>query len=298
MQIVKYYAAKDSRIEIINFQTNKGIGIARNAGLKVATGKYVVCVDPDDYIESNMLELAYNKLEETGFDSVWINMRLFSNSNQCFIKKNYCRKLSEGVVNITPENMNYFPVNAWNKVYRNDFIKKHNVVWSDGLIYEDLEFYYRFYTKSQKIYFIDKALYVYRIRNNSISNEKFIEKNRADIFEAIERIYVYLNDAKIFADYKNTLIGTLVQSIERSYNTNSVISAIVACLKKINFPDSYEKSDNYDFLKYFITYSRSSQLIRLFYKYHYLLIFWLVKVIPNKKYRIRFRNKYRKYVFR
>ncbi|MCA6070609.1 MAG: glycosyltransferase [Endomicrobium sp.] len=55
MQIVKYYAAKDSRMEIINFQTNKGLGIARNAGLKVATGKYVACVDPDDYIESNML---------------------------------------------------------------------------------------------------------------------------------------------------------------------------------------------------------------------------------------------------
>ncbi|MCA6072312.1 MAG: glycosyltransferase [Endomicrobium sp.] len=46
---------KTVRIEIIDFQTNKSLGIARNARLKVATGKCVACVDPDDYIESNML---------------------------------------------------------------------------------------------------------------------------------------------------------------------------------------------------------------------------------------------------
>ena len=54
-QICDQYAEKDSRIVVIH-QKNSGVSAARNAGLKVATGKYISFIDADDYIEFDMYE--------------------------------------------------------------------------------------------------------------------------------------------------------------------------------------------------------------------------------------------------
>ncbi|MDR3256278.1 MAG: glycosyltransferase [Endomicrobium sp.] len=304
MNIVKDYAANDTRIKIIKLETNKGPGTARNAGLKSALGRYISCIDPDDYVELNMLELAYTKLKETGFDSVWINIKVFDNNKKRLLKDDYYNKYynqyTYNTINITPNNINDFPVNSWNKLYSLDFIKKNNVTWSDRLLYEDLEFYYRFYTKSEKVYFIDIPLYVYRLRDNSIlQNEKMDNSNRKDIFKVIEKIYIYLNEEKIFEKYKNPFIGMLVQSIERSYNINYIMPTVIDLLKKIDFPCGYEKNDFHYFLKYFRKYSQSSKLKRFFYRCYYNFIYFiLTKTIPICKYRKKYRKKYKKYVFR
>ena len=49
------YAERDSRIRVIHRQ-NGGISAARNSGLEVATGEYVLFVDSDDYIHPDMVE--------------------------------------------------------------------------------------------------------------------------------------------------------------------------------------------------------------------------------------------------
>ncbi|GHT39998.1 hypothetical protein AGMMS49921_00540 [Endomicrobiia bacterium] len=84
MQIVKKYAQKDSRIHIVHLEINKGLGAARNTGLKMAGGKYIACIDSDDYVEPDMFKLSCNKLDETGFDSVWVNMKILTIKNNIF----------------------------------------------------------------------------------------------------------------------------------------------------------------------------------------------------------------------
>src|SRR6218665_1159229 len=49
------YAKEDNRIKVIH-QVNAGVSSARNAGLDIATGDYIIFVDPDDYIELNTYE--------------------------------------------------------------------------------------------------------------------------------------------------------------------------------------------------------------------------------------------------
>ena len=60
-QICDEYAKKDDRIIVIH-KANGGVSSARNAGIDIATGKYIGFVDPDDYIENNMYELMVNKI--------------------------------------------------------------------------------------------------------------------------------------------------------------------------------------------------------------------------------------------
>ena len=54
--ICEEYKRKDERIKMIT-QKNQGLSAARNAGLKDATGEYVIFIDSDDYIAENMLEI-------------------------------------------------------------------------------------------------------------------------------------------------------------------------------------------------------------------------------------------------
>lgn len=73
-EIMEQHAKKDSRIVTI-YQENKGVSAARNAGLKIAQGKYISFVDPDDYIESSFFEELIGLLEEKELDIACCNWR-------------------------------------------------------------------------------------------------------------------------------------------------------------------------------------------------------------------------------
>ncbi|MCI7728300.1 MAG: glycosyltransferase, partial [Bacteroidales bacterium] len=53
-KICDEYALKDTRIKVIH-QTNKGVSVARQVGIDNASGEYSIHIDPDDWVEPNML---------------------------------------------------------------------------------------------------------------------------------------------------------------------------------------------------------------------------------------------------
>ena len=67
LSILKEYANKDSRIKIIDKQ-NEGVSVARNTGIEVATGEYLIFVDSDDYLVENACEKALNTIEHNNSD--------------------------------------------------------------------------------------------------------------------------------------------------------------------------------------------------------------------------------------
>lgn len=137
INIVKTIAQKESRIKIIKHEKNKGLGPARNTGLDYVKGKYVIFLDSDDYFAlDNILELLYEKIEETNVDFV---MTDYDNWFDEYSEKAF----SSGFTNqVSLKNfdkvLNNFPIVAWGKLFNTNFIKNNNLKFIDtNDIHED-----------------------------------------------------------------------------------------------------------------------------------------------------------------
>jgi glycosyltransferase involved in cell wall biosynthesis len=77
-EILQEYAEQDDRIRIIYFKENKGVSVARNAGIEITQGEYLGFVDSDDYPELNFYEKLYSKIIINNADVAKGNYRYWS----------------------------------------------------------------------------------------------------------------------------------------------------------------------------------------------------------------------------
>lgn len=70
------YAQKDARIKVIH-KKNEGLGFARNAGLNLASGKFVSFLDSDDWVAPAMYETLYRVAEKMKCDTVYCSLQYY-----------------------------------------------------------------------------------------------------------------------------------------------------------------------------------------------------------------------------
>lgn len=92
---------------------------------------------------------------------------------------------------------------AWNKIYKREMILKTEAQFPEGLIYEDLEFFYKIIPFVNKTSYINKYFVHYIQRENSISNTQ-TEKN-ADIFKILQNIFDFYKEKNLYNEYKREL---------------------------------------------------------------------------------------------
>lgn len=74
LALCQKYAEQDLRIKVVD-KDNEGAGPARNAGLEIATGKYITFIDADDWLDENAYQLLLDKAEKTDTDLLLFGMR-------------------------------------------------------------------------------------------------------------------------------------------------------------------------------------------------------------------------------
>ena len=188
--ICQEYAQKDNRIIYIE-KENGGLSDARNVGLDKMTGSYVTFIDSDDWVESDYVEVLYNKLIEYRADIAVGNYCKFNESDSNFyfhISGNYFEKLYDNVsivdcLNDSNRLLNSALIVAWGKIYRKEIIS--NFRFPVGRVTEDAVFNLKILLSSKSIVYINKASYIDRVRSGSISNT-WDEKWVRDCIYAIE----------------------------------------------------------------------------------------------------------------
>lgn len=194
LSICKDYKNKDKRIKLIN-QENGGVSKARNKGLNIAKGEYIVFIDSDDYITKNYIEKLLNAAIETGADVVESNYIRIEDSGKIIEKsniKNYYSKNNYEINKGFLENI-FFKNMLWNKIFKKSVIK--NLKFKDYKTSEDFEFLVNVYLNTNIKVNIEDYLYYYVNRNGSICNQTFSEKTLDVIYarEEVFKLYKNLN---------------------------------------------------------------------------------------------------------
>lgn len=166
------YLARDERIRVVH-QANGGISSARNRGLALARGEYVIFIDGDDEIKPEMLSELFEALETTDSDFAMVRAYTIDDDGvinspvkadktlvRLITQEDYMRCLFE-------RNEFGFPV-VWNKLYRREVIEGMTFKSIDA---EDIEWTTRVTMRAEKISLIERPLYGYRLRPTSITRQ-------------------------------------------------------------------------------------------------------------------------------
>ena len=176
-KICDEYAEKDKRIKVIH-KENGGLPSARNAGLNVASGEYVAFVDSDDAIENNYLEELYKTIVEEKSDISFCKIARYNGIDTFDFKE----KLPDHSIDVNYKNEEFSNFakrfftqknNFFGSVCRSLFPKKvyTNVRFDEGIKKgaEDLVFTLNSLKHAEKLSFVDKELYKYRVNLSSVS---------------------------------------------------------------------------------------------------------------------------------
>ena len=192
--ILANYAKKDARIKIIT-QSNQGLSMARNNGLKQAIGEYIYILDSDDAIEPQLLEITVSLAEKYKASIVTFCFKrsyemdflpTFFDINK--IKpKIIANPLFQGC-----RGKNRISFSACNKLYKKEILD--GISFIPNIHFEDYPHTYAILAKKPKTVMINLPLYLYSINNESISNHKLTPKQIKDYHQGLSYIYdIYKN---------------------------------------------------------------------------------------------------------
>ena len=134
-KIIDEYAKKDNRIIALH-KENGGQASARNMGLDIARGKYIGFVDSDDWIESDMYESLYNKINKTNSDICICGRRAYNEDG----KLSNAINLQDEIIDFNKNNdkkhildkfFYSYTVVLWNQLYKKEIINDKNIRFED-----------------------------------------------------------------------------------------------------------------------------------------------------------------------
>lgn len=189
LNILRQYAEKDDRFIVLD-QANSGASLARNAGLDIARGKYIMFLDADDWYAENTCERAYQLITENELDMVMYSMDMeYTNHSEhrnifqnqfCFFNEEACKEIRRKCVGLIEDEcqeihkLDYLAL-LYLKIYRRSIIEKYNIRFEDIRkigSFEDGIFLIDYMEHVKSALYVDESLYHYnRFNPDSITTK-------------------------------------------------------------------------------------------------------------------------------
>ncbi|MDD5020567.1 MAG: glycosyltransferase family 2 protein [Endomicrobiaceae bacterium] len=199
-QIIETYKKTDNRIISIHLKKNAGAGSARNEGLKIATGKYIVFIDSDDWVTPDYIEVLYNNIEKYNCDMISANFYIYDNKTGYIQQAENSKDLYNTNFNSLEKKRYFLLLNnnyIWIRIYNKDFLKKNNIYFKLNKL-EDSLFLWEIALSSDNFMFIDETIYYYRAnRNNSLTTSNYASAYIEGLRE-IKKILINKNAYKFY----------------------------------------------------------------------------------------------------
>lgn len=233
-KICDEYAKKDSRIKVFH-KDNEGVAATRQFGLEKSTGKYIIHVDPDDFVEPDYLYELHRSITTNNSDMAICDMIIENGQNS---------SISTGIPDYH-DGMSSFEIlyglikiqsaGPCNKLVKSSIIKKNNFKYNKELyLQEDLIFNTRILSLNIKVSYVNKGLYHYIVNFNPNS---------------ITKTTVYDNE---YYKYSNDILNLII-SILDGHDISKQIITIYKSYQIVNLYNARTLTA-IEFCRYFFKY--------------------------------------------
>jgi glycosyltransferase involved in cell wall biosynthesis len=165
-EILLAYKNKYENLILIEHNCNKNLSVARNSGISICKGLYIMHIDSDDWIEKDSLQYIYNSISQTSCDVMVFNY-FIENSKQ---ERNLIKIIKEDKF-VTDKRLvyNFFVGAPWNKIVKRSILS--NLIYGQVGINngEDLVYGTELLLKVDKIKMCEYSFYVYFNNLNSLT---------------------------------------------------------------------------------------------------------------------------------
>lgn len=255
---------KDHNNLIVFTQKNSGPGSARNRGIEIASGEYVMFVDSDDYVDLCMIEKLVNIIEKNNVDVVRCSYKMVYPSGK--LKSFNFNRSSKKISNkILLEEWLLESV-LWNTVW-GQLIRKDKLVdlWfdTDKRIGEDLLFNVKLYSKIKNIYFFNEELYYYTYSPNGITKQMSVLNIKRNLTDVIDNYFI------------------LYDFFQLLKNKQKIVNRCVRAVISYELQLLYLSRKEFDFIK---LVNQKKKIRDFFVKYNGKKYLVLIKAIIREKY--------------
>lgn len=197
------FRKKDERITVIHKPVNQGLALARNTGIEHARGKYLLFVDSDDFVETEMCRKLYEKAEETGADTVLFSVNYIMGNGkvidyhtndgkeEIFKGNEVMEKYFPEVLGAEPSRKTdyNFGMHPGSILLKKSVLTENNIrfISERTYIYEDMTFLFLYYPHVKKVLVYPEIFYHYCMNEGSLTTT--VDVNR---FERVKKMHGYL----------------------------------------------------------------------------------------------------------
>jgi len=215
MEVIQDIIQTHSNITIIN-QENQSLSVARNNGIAVAKGEYILMPDSDDLLIKGSLPVLLEKALSSKADLVVADFLAMTDEE---IKNLTTVPQKKGLIKVKTgeqlflEDLNPDQCYVWRTLYRREFLISNQLTFVPGIRYQDVPFTHECYLKAKKCLRAPRLLNIYR-KGHESATSSFNKKKAHDLCIAIASTWK-LRDLK---GLKPQVSKKLNNDIYRSYS--------------------------------------------------------------------------------
>lgn len=210
IQLISEIALQDKRIVIIK-KENGGLSSARNAGLDISRGKYILFLDSDDMLELDAVRILYDEAEQNQLDQLFYSAESFYDSfftmKEHFGYATYYDYKQEYLNSLTGQELfcllcdnDDLKPSACLQLLRRDFLFENGISFLNGIIHEDNLFTIECLLSSSNSMCINERLYKRRVRGDSIMTSEKGPRNAFGYYCAVQEAINFIQQRNIQLD--------------------------------------------------------------------------------------------------